>query len=226
MRIEAEGPFRTNKGKLPSADIELRVGLDGGGQTIRRGLLTTGDRAFVKFQDVYYEQPAAQVRRAEPRIAQRASGGQLARALGLDPRSWLAEAKDEGDDDVGRRRDPPRVGHARRRAADGQHQQVRAALGVGARRARPGRPSPRLSEADIRALAEVGQGPELRRLRRQEGRHDPARLGAHRVRGPRGRPRRPRRPRAAARSTSRSSCATSTATRRSRRRPTRGRCRS
>jgi hypothetical protein len=90
IKLEADGPFRTNEGKLPSADIELRVGTGGGGQTITSGVLTTGERVFLKFQDVYYEQPAGQARKdARP----------LAR-LGLDPRSWLAEAKDEGDADV------------------------------------------------------------------------------------------------------------------------------
>ena len=58
VRITATGPFRTNDGKLPSVDVELKVGTDGGGQTITTGFLSTGDRAFVKFQDVYYEQPA------------------------------------------------------------------------------------------------------------------------------------------------------------------------
>src|SRR5215211_3895847 len=70
IKIDAEGPFRTNEGKLPSADIELRVG-SGGGQTISSGVLTTGDRVFVKFQDVYYEQPPAQVRKTNAAIARR-----------------------------------------------------------------------------------------------------------------------------------------------------------
>ena len=102
IKIEAEGPFRTNDGKLPSADIELRVGSGGGGQTITSGVLTTGDRVFLKFQDVYYEQPPAQVR--ETNRSLRKNGGRNAKPLGelgLDPRSWLAEAKDEGDAEVG-----------------------------------------------------------------------------------------------------------------------------
>jgi hypothetical protein len=99
IEIEAEGPFRTNEDKLPSADIELRVGSGGGGQTITSGVLTTGDRVFLKFQDVYYEQPAEQVRKTNEAIAKR-KGRQTLGQLGLDPRSWLAEAKDEGDAEV------------------------------------------------------------------------------------------------------------------------------
>jgi hypothetical protein len=97
IKIDAEGPFRTNEGKLPSADIELRVG-SGGGQTISSGVLTTGDRVFVKFQDVYYEQPPAQVAKTNAAIARRSKqGGQSLSELGLDPRSWIAEAEDKGD---------------------------------------------------------------------------------------------------------------------------------
>jgi hypothetical protein len=101
IKIEAEGPFRTNERKLPSADIELRIGTGGGGQTITSGVLTTGDRVFLKFQDVYYEQPPAQVRQTNRTIARNSrKGGRPLSELGLDPRSWLAEAKDEGDADV------------------------------------------------------------------------------------------------------------------------------
>jgi hypothetical protein len=100
LRITATGPFRTNDGKLPSVDIELKVGTDGGGQTITTGFLSTGDRAFVKFQDVYYEQPASQVAKANRSLSQNNSKRGSLRSLGLDPRSWLAEAKDEGEEEV------------------------------------------------------------------------------------------------------------------------------
>jgi hypothetical protein len=100
IRIEAEGPFRTNEGKLPSADIELRIGTGGGGQTITSGVLSTGDRAFLKFQDVYYEQPPAQVRATNRAIRRNGRGDRTLGQLGLDPRSWLAEAQDEGDAEV------------------------------------------------------------------------------------------------------------------------------
>ena len=100
LQIQAEGPFRTNEGKLPSANIDLEVGT-GTGQTISSGVLTTGDRVFVKFQDVYYEQPRAQVAKTNRELAARSGKrGQSLRDLGLNPRSWIAEAKDEGDANV------------------------------------------------------------------------------------------------------------------------------
>lgn len=101
VRISAVGPFRTNERRLPSVDIELKIGTDGGGQTVTTGFLSTGDRAFVKFQDVFYEQPASEVRRANRSIAENQGRRGSLRALGLDPRTWLAEAKDEGEEDIG-----------------------------------------------------------------------------------------------------------------------------
>jgi hypothetical protein len=100
IRIEAEGPFRTNEDMLPSADIELRIGSGGGGQTITSGVLTTGDRAFLKFQDVYYEQPPEQVAATNRAIRRNGRGEQTLGQLGLDPRSWLVQAEDEGDAEV------------------------------------------------------------------------------------------------------------------------------
>ena len=100
LRITATGPFRSNDNKIPSVDIELKIGNDGGGQTITTGFLSTGDRAFVKFQDVYYEQPASQVAKANRSISQNEGKRGSLRGLGLDPRSWLAEAKDKGEEKV------------------------------------------------------------------------------------------------------------------------------
>jgi hypothetical protein len=100
LRVQASGPFISNDDQLPSADIELKIGTDGGGQTITTGLLTTGDRAFVKFQDVYYEQPPAQVRRANAALRRNRGRDSSLSELGFDPRGWLADAQDEGDADV------------------------------------------------------------------------------------------------------------------------------
>jgi hypothetical protein len=96
LRIQASGPFRTNDRKLPSMDVELKVGSDGGGQTVTTGYLSTGDRAFLKFQDVYYEQPAAAVRRANRSIARNKG----LRGLGMSPRAWLADADEQGEEEV------------------------------------------------------------------------------------------------------------------------------
>jgi len=61
-------------------------------------VLTTGDRAFLKFEDVYYEEPPAEVRRANRAIREggRRDGKPLSE-LGLNPRSWVGESKIEDD---------------------------------------------------------------------------------------------------------------------------------
>jgi hypothetical protein len=158
IKIEAEGPFRTNAGKLPSADIELRVGSGGGGQTITSGVLTTGDRVFLKFQDVYYEQPAAQVRQANRALA-RGKGSQPLSELGLKPRSWLAEAKDEGDAEVGGV-DTNHVSGTLDVARLMRNLNVfvrRSAGALGSSKEQP----PRLTEADIQELADAVKNPSF-----------------------------------------------------------------
>lgn len=101
IRIEANGPYIDNPSGLPKVDLTVRVGPPGG-PTVESGYLSTGDRAFVKFQDVFYELPRADVERQiqEARKRRRSGGGSL-KALGLDPRRWLSRASVEGDEQVG-----------------------------------------------------------------------------------------------------------------------------
>jgi hypothetical protein len=160
IRVEAEGPFRTNQGKLPSADIELRVGSDGGGQTITSGVLTTGDRAFLKFQEVYYEQPAEQVRRANRAIRRGERGRDRPLSeLGLDPRSWLADAKDEGDADVAgvETRHVSGTLDVERLMRNLERFVRRSSTALGG----DGTAAPRLSEQDIREFAAAVKDPSF-----------------------------------------------------------------
>jgi hypothetical protein len=162
IRIEAEGPFRTNEDKLPSADIELRIGSDGGGQTVTSGVLTTGDRAFVKFQDVYYEQPPERVREANEGIRKNSDGGgRPLSELGLDPRSWLAEAEQEGDAEVAGVETRHVSGtldvESLMRNLNEFVERSGSALGGAAGQA----PPPRLSDADVRELTEAVKDPSF-----------------------------------------------------------------
>jgi hypothetical protein len=157
IRIEAEGPFRGNEGKLPSADIELRIGTDGGGQTITSGVLTTGDRAFVKFQDVYYEQPPARVREANEAIRRgQREGDRPLSELGLEPRTWLGEAKEEGDADVGgvETRHVSGTLDVEMLMRNLNEFVARSGSALGG-----GQPAPRLSDADIQQLTEAVEDP-------------------------------------------------------------------
>ena len=100
QRFQVSGPFRANGRKLPSANLTVVSGPPGG-QTVTTGFLSTGDRLFVKFQDVYYEQPAAVVRKTNQNLARTNPRASSPTALGLHPRSWLKEAKTNGSAQVG-----------------------------------------------------------------------------------------------------------------------------
>ncbi|MEX2412382.1 MAG: hypothetical protein WD399_01855, partial [Thermoleophilaceae bacterium] len=101
LRIRAAGPYVRSKGTLPKLDMDLEVGAQGAGQSIESGLLSTGDRVFLRFGGAYYEQPRKQVARANRRLAEgRGDGGSLG-DLGLDPRSWIVDASIEGEEEVG-----------------------------------------------------------------------------------------------------------------------------
>ena len=100
VRLEASGPYIPADGELPSADIEVKIGSEGNGQTVSTGLLTTGDRAFLKFQDVYYEQPAAEVRRANRLLRESRGRESSLSELGLNPRNWISGASNEGEAEV------------------------------------------------------------------------------------------------------------------------------
>jgi hypothetical protein len=163
IQIEAGGPFRTNEDKLPAADIELRIGSDGGGQTVTSGVLTTGDRAFVKFQDVYYEQPAARVREANEAIRKGDKSGddRALGELGLDPRSWLAEAEEKDEAEVAGVETRHVSGtldvESLMRNLNQFVERSGSALGGAAGQAAP----PRLSQADIRELTEAVKDPSF-----------------------------------------------------------------
>ena len=101
VRLEAQGPYIGGDKQLPKVDIDLKIGAQDAGQTVSTGFLSTGDRAFVKFGGEFYEQAAADVARANRELAKSAGDdrGSL-RDLGLNPRTWVVDAKGEDDEEV------------------------------------------------------------------------------------------------------------------------------
>ena len=104
--ITLSGPFQTEgKGKLPQLALAAKV--NGGGQNIAAGVTVTEDKGYVNFngQDYVlsdqifqqfkqgYEQAAAQ--------GDKQDSQQSLANLGIDPRKWLTNAKNEGDAKVG-----------------------------------------------------------------------------------------------------------------------------
>ena len=100
IRVQASGPYRQTRGKLPSFDIDLRVGTGGGGQVVSTGRLSTGDRAFVKFEDTFYELPRSTVEQANRSLRRDRRQRGVLRQIGMNARSWVQNAKIEGHDKV------------------------------------------------------------------------------------------------------------------------------
>jgi hypothetical protein len=161
LRIQATGPFHTNEGKLPSVDLEVEIGSDGGGQTVTTGFLSTGHRAFVKFQDVYYEEPASEVRRANRSFARNQRRHSSLRALGLDPRSWMLLAEDKGEEDVAgvKTRHLSGMLNIETLLSDLNRFVRRSGSAIGGATGKP--PAGPLSQEDIRRIGEVVDDPSF-----------------------------------------------------------------
>jgi hypothetical protein len=103
--VKISGPFETTgTGKLPKLDID--ASLEGGGQNLQGGITSTGDRGFVSYAGTDYEiaAPVFQQLKAGYEEQAKKSGSennQSLATLGIDPRKWLTNAKNEGDAKVG-----------------------------------------------------------------------------------------------------------------------------
>ena len=102
LRIGATGPYVREERSLPMLDLDIALEAQGAGQAIEAGLLSTGDRVFLKFGGTFYEQPADQVARTNRQLARQGDKGSGSFAdLGLDARSWIVDAEIEGDEEIG-----------------------------------------------------------------------------------------------------------------------------
>jgi hypothetical protein len=101
LRIEATGPYVKSEDRLPQLDLDIGIDAQGAGQTIQAGLLSTGDRVFLKFGGDFYEQPPEQVARNNRQLARdgKQGGGSLS-DLGLDPSGWIVDASVEGEEQI------------------------------------------------------------------------------------------------------------------------------
>jgi hypothetical protein len=106
VSIKLGGPFQTRgKDALPEVDLDLTV--SGGGQTFTAGALTTGDAAFISYQGTDYRVPENQFQRYKRQIERDArrddnnSNNFSFAQLGINPRDWIENPKNEGTEDVG-----------------------------------------------------------------------------------------------------------------------------
>lgn len=101
LRIQATGPYVKSDDTLPKLDLDIGLDAQGAGQTIQSGVLSTGDRVFLKFGGDFYEQPPEQVARNNRQLARdgEKGGGSLS-DLGLEPGGWVVDASVEGEERI------------------------------------------------------------------------------------------------------------------------------
>jgi hypothetical protein len=105
ITLSVKGPFQSEgKQKLPKFDIAFAF--EGAGQSIKAGLTSTGTKGFVNFQGSDYavsDQVFKQFKASyeEARKQGKSNSNQSLSSLGLNPRDWLTNPKNEGDAKVG-----------------------------------------------------------------------------------------------------------------------------
>ena len=105
-KLTLSGPFESQgEGKLPKFDID--ASFQGAGQSLKAGVLSSGDKGFVSFQGTDYEVSPpifSQFKTAYEQAAKQSQGknqDQSLASLGIDPRRWLTNARNEGEAKVG-----------------------------------------------------------------------------------------------------------------------------
>jgi hypothetical protein len=105
VNISLKGPFQTqDDGKLP--EFKLDASLEGGGQSLAAGATSTGDKGFISFQGTNYAVDDQVFRQFKAGFEEAQKQGskdnqQSFASLGMDPRKWLTDAKNEGEAKVG-----------------------------------------------------------------------------------------------------------------------------
>ena len=105
--VSLSGPFQTEgEAKLPQLDIDAK--LAGGGQNLSGGVTVTADKGFVNFNgqeyvlsDEIFQQFKQGYEQAAARNAEEGKDQQSLASLGIDPRKWLTNPKNDGEDKVG-----------------------------------------------------------------------------------------------------------------------------
>jgi hypothetical protein len=105
VELTLSGPFQSQgQRRIPRFDFSLV--LSAGDNKFRAGAVSTGDRGFVKLQGNSYtvsEQVFAGFRRGFEQASPREGSRQnpTFSSLGINPRNWLRDAKNEGEEEVG-----------------------------------------------------------------------------------------------------------------------------
>lgn len=106
VSIKLNGPFQTvGKGKLPKLDLALM--LTGAGANFAAGVVTTGEKGWLKLQGTTYEVDDATFKQFKTGYEESASknddesGSPSFKSLGIDPLRWLKDPEVAGEATVG-----------------------------------------------------------------------------------------------------------------------------
>jgi hypothetical protein len=108
VTVALRGPFQSQGGdSLPKFDFEAEI--NASGQSFKAGAVSTADKGFLRFQGQTYSVPNELFKQFKDGYARQAKcaeergdkGNTTFRALGIDPRRWLLDAENEGNEDVG-----------------------------------------------------------------------------------------------------------------------------
>ncbi|MDP9385795.1 MAG: hypothetical protein M3P50_11300 [Actinomycetota bacterium] len=107
INVKLAGPFQTQgDNRLPKLKMDLDF--SGSGQNVKAGVTSTGDKGFVNFNnqdyavsDQIFKQFQAGYEQAQKQAAQENKDQQSLSTLGIDPRKWLTNARNEGESKVG-----------------------------------------------------------------------------------------------------------------------------
>jgi hypothetical protein len=102
------GPFESQgKGKLGKFDLNATVSGSGSGQSISfsGGIASTGDKAFVNYKNTDYEVPSTTFEQFKSQLQAQSKSNSSQSAnpfgkLGVSPKDWLTNLKNEGTEDV------------------------------------------------------------------------------------------------------------------------------
>lgn len=106
--VKVGGPFQSQGAqKIPKFDMDFDF--TGAGQSVKGGVLSTGDKGFATFNgqdyavsDQVFRQLRAGYEEAQKQSEQQNKGKQPSLAsLGIDPRKWLTNPKNAGEEKVG-----------------------------------------------------------------------------------------------------------------------------
>jgi len=106
VAFKLAGPFTSiGSGKLPKFDFDLDIAA--GGQTIQAGAVSLGDHGYLKFggrtyavDKALFDQFKSGYEKSQTQSNGKSSGSSF-KALGVDPSSWLTNARKVGKADVG-----------------------------------------------------------------------------------------------------------------------------